>query len=98
MKTLEQLWNAHENTSFPEDAYGVEIEGEDLVSLDTYTVGCISSTLSKAGRLDAPNREALVSCQNGLLRVIPHLEGPTRDYYSRLGDMAALALSHVGGR
>jgi len=71
------------------------MEGEDLVSLDTFTAGCISSLLANRGSLD-DHSDALSRCFRGLTLVLPHLTGDAKNYYSRLHEMSRIALGRLG--
>jgi hypothetical protein len=79
-------------TAFPEDIAGEEIEGEDLVSLDSFTAGCISAFIECSGRLNQERIACLTGCHDSLNKVMPHLEGNAKQYYSRLHRMAELIL------
>ena len=98
MEDLQQLWNAHESAPFPSEIAGEEIEGEDLVSLDTFTAGCISNYLENQGDLDEATTNALTNCFNGLSLVLPHLSGEAKQYYSRLHEMSRSVIEKINRR
>jgi hypothetical protein len=55
---IEDLWNEFQRTAFPKSCEGGEIQGIDLVLLDTYPAGCISTFIHTGNqykyRLDEP--------------------------------------------
>jgi hypothetical protein len=93
---IRELWRVHQAAAFPEGIAGNEVEGEDLISLDSFTAGCISAFLGCSGSLDPLRRECLVRCRDGSGRVLPQLDGDAKAYYSRLHRMAQLALRALG--
>lgn len=96
MEDLQLLWNTHVNAPFPAGIAGEEIEGEDLVSLDTFTAGCIDSFLANRGSLDEGRISALAKCFDGLTLVLPHLTGDAKEYYARLREMSRSTLVMLG--
>jgi hypothetical protein len=46
MKEIEQSWSIFLEKPFPEDCVGLEIEGIELVSLDTFSAGCIETFIA----------------------------------------------------
>jgi hypothetical protein len=96
MNELKELWRQHQAMSFPEGMAREEIEGEDLVSLDSFTAGCISTFVARSGTLDSERTECLVRCREGLARVLPKLTGDAEAYYRRLHVISELALQALG--
>ena len=96
MEDLQRLWDEHESAPFPSEIAGEEIEGEDLVSLDTFTAGCIHSFLVKRDSLNKDRIDTLGECFSGLTTVLPHLTGDAKDYYSRLHEMSRITLVRLG--
>ena len=92
---IQGLWRTHQDAPFPSDVVGVEIEGEDMVSLDSFTAGCISSFTGNRGSLSTEKTEVLVGCSRALALVLPHLSNETRIYYDRLHQMSRFALEHL---
>ncbi|MFG2716674.1 hypothetical protein ACGFX2_40125 [Streptomyces goshikiensis] len=89
-ETLARMWDEHLKAPFPQAAYWSEIEGEDLVLLDTETAGCVISTLN--GRLDDRLHRVLLRCLEVLDKVVPLIEDEEAvRYYRRLRDMALFA-------
>ncbi|MEU8034456.1 hypothetical protein AB0C13_38805, partial [Streptomyces sp. NPDC049099] len=54
---LSRMWEEHMRAPFPPHMRGREIEGEDMVLLDTGIAGCVVSSLS--GPLDEKRRKVL---------------------------------------
>ena len=96
MNEIHQLWRDHQADRFPEGAAGEEVEGEDLVSLDSFTAGCISTFLGQSGLLAPDQLDCLIRCRDDLGKVLPKLDGEARGYYSRLYRMSQLALQALG--
>ena len=92
MDEIKKLWCQHQSTPFPEGIAGDEIEGEDLVSLDSFTAGCISTFVGCSGSLDSERIKCLVECCAGLAKVLPRLTGEAKAYFTRLHKMSEFAL------
>ncbi|MBN1764856.1 MAG: hypothetical protein JW860_06325 [Sedimentisphaerales bacterium] len=60
MEEIQKLWFERYQVPFPRGLADKEIAGECLVSLDTFTAGCISSFIEKKGSLDPDRIENLV--------------------------------------
>ena len=95
MDDISSLWREHEQAPFPAECRGKEIEGEDLVLLDSYTAGCVSTFIGPAGKLDRERHECLIGCRDGLTKVVPALAGNAKEYYERLLTLATLVLDHM---
>jgi hypothetical protein len=93
---IQELWRVHQAAPFPKGIAGNEIEGEDMISLDSFTAGCISTFLDRSGSLDPRRLECLVRCCDDLRKVLPQLDGDAKAYYSRLYRMSQLALRALG--
>lgn len=89
---IRQLYRLHEAADFPADCRGEQVEGIDLVLLDSDTAGCIETFLGCSGRLDPRRHAWLSTCHAELQRVVPRLEGEARAYYSRLCTLSDLVL------
>jgi hypothetical protein len=89
---IHQLWHDHLAAPFPEDLAGEEIDGEDMVSLDSFTAGCVSSVLGSSRPLTPDRVACLIRCRDGLEKVLPRLEGTAKAYYTRLLRMSQLVL------
>lgn len=66
-----------------------------MVSLDTYTAGCIHSFLVKQGSLEEVRIDTLTVCFSGLTAVLPYLTGDAKDYFSRLHEMSRIILARL---
>jgi hypothetical protein len=79
--------------AFPSVCRGEEVDGIDLVMLDADIAGCVSTFLGGRGHLDDQRMGILQRCRGELTTVLPRLPAAARDYYSRLQEMADLALN-----
>ena len=84
---IEIMWNEWKAISFPSDYVGEDVEGICLVSLDTYTAGCIDTFVSRKGSLDTERISILKKCEKELETVTNELEGETKFYFERLLQM-----------
>jgi hypothetical protein len=92
MTDIAELWQEHRTASFPADCRGKEVDGVDLVLLDSLTAGCISSFLASSGQLDSERRETLSECGRELDLVMSQLEGEAAQYFGRLRDLVKAVL------
>jgi len=58
---IQKEWRAHLASGFPPAARGREVNGVDLVLVDTHAAGCIRSFV-ETGALDAERTRALQGC------------------------------------
>jgi len=65
---------------------GREIDGVCLTYCDTYLAGCISYFID-SGMLDPQRARVVAAASAELRRVLPHLEGEAREYFSALVDL-----------
>ncbi|MFF1367836.1 hypothetical protein [Streptomyces virginiae] len=91
---LARLREEHMRMPFPPNMRGreIEIEGEDMVSLDASIAIGVSSSLSEP--FDVKRRDALLRCLAAVEKVLPSIddEGGGIERYERLREMAALAV------
>jgi hypothetical protein len=92
---IETMWNEWKAISFPSDYAGEDVEGICLVSLDTYTAGCIDTFVSRKGSLDAERISILRKCKKDLETVTNKLEGDAKFYFERLLQMTQRILKTV---
>ncbi|MGW4059366.1 hypothetical protein ACWEGE_13850 [Amycolatopsis sp. NPDC004747] len=86
------LFEAHRQAPFPSRWRGADVGGIDLVMLDANPAGCISAWLEQQCLLDDRSRKILAECERRLIRVLPELDAPGREYYQRILDMTVLVL------
>ena len=96
MKEIQELWRQHQAAPSPEGISGDEIEGWDLVCLDSFAAGCISTFVGSSGRLDSDQIECLIGCRESMSNVLPKLTGEAQTYYYRLHQMTDIALRSLG--
>ncbi|MFD1146954.1 hypothetical protein [Saccharothrix hoggarensis] len=89
---LSLLWGEHVRAPFPRHLRGRDVNGEDMVTLDSAIAGCVSSALS--GHLDERRRLILLGRLVAVEEVLPSIDGENgaREYYERLREMAVLAI------
>jgi hypothetical protein len=92
MDNIRKLWQEHYAAEFPVGNSGEQIDGEDLISLDSYASGCISAFLDFSGTLDMARLNCLIRCRDDLDKVLPKLDGEAKKYYSRLRLLSQLVL------
>lgn len=81
---LLHLWVEVRASSFPDECLGREIDGIDLMSLQTYACGCVSLYVGNACQLDERNARMLKTTCEQLQLVVPQLEGAPRVFFERL--------------
>jgi hypothetical protein len=86
------LWEEHVRAPFPPRFRGRDIDGEDMVVLDSDIAGCVSSALS--GHLDERRHLILVRCLVAVEKVLPLIGDDERafEYHERLREMAGLVV------
>lgn len=77
---------------FPSAARGAEVQGVDLVLLDSLAAGCISSLVSLAGQADPSRRTQLIELARQIRDVSVHLNGETKKYFAHLSEVAEAVL------
>lgn len=90
MSEIESVWREHQAAAFPSDCRGEDIDGVDLVLLDTETAGCISTYLTKRGQINSNQIACLRHCCDELDVVVPELGADARAYFHRLQRLARL--------
>jgi hypothetical protein len=95
MKEIEKSWNEFLEKPFPEDCVGLEVEGIELVSLDTFSAGCIATFIANKGSLDAQQISILKDCLQELNKVVKHLNGDDKSYFEHLRLMSEQVLKTV---
>ncbi|WP_033443263.1 hypothetical protein [Saccharothrix sp. NRRL B-16314] len=89
---LPLLWEEHLRTPFPPHLRGRDIDGEDMVVLDSDIAGCVTSALSQ--HLDERRDRILVRCLGAVEKVLPLIGDDERasEYFERLREMAGLVV------
>ncbi|WP_377271675.1 hypothetical protein [Peterkaempfera sp. SMS 1(5)a] len=91
-QAVARLWKEHMRADFPARLRGEELAGVDVVLLDTYIAGYVSTWLGNRGSLDEGRRQILCDCIADLDRVLPLLtEAQEVRYYEQLRELAVLA-------
>ncbi len=95
MNEIEKSWNEFLEKPFPEDCVGLEVEGIELVSLDTYSAGCIDTFIANKGNLDAQRISTLKDCLREIDKVLKHLKGDAKNYFEHLRLLSKQVLKSV---
>jgi len=89
MDDLVTSWQDFQGKPFPPECAGRGIQGIDLVALDTFTAGCISTYIERKGQLDTQRRTILQTCIQELQTVTAQLEGTNQAYFVQLLRLAS---------
>ena len=92
MKDIEKSWNEFLVKPFPGGQAGIEIEGIELASLDTFAAGCIDTFIHNRGHLDQQQSSLLEDCVKDLDVIVTHLDGETKIYFEHLRSLAKQVL------
>ena len=84
MSDIEEAWYEFRSEPFPESCAGLEVEGIELASVDTFAAGCIDAFVAGGGRLDPDRLAILRRCSEELGIVVRNLDGEARSYFERL--------------
>lgn len=95
MSDIEEEWHAFQSEPFPDSCAGLEVEGIELASLDTFVAGCIDSFMAGEGRLDPEGLSVLRQCSEELGIVVKNLGGEAKGYFERLRVLSVKALASV---
>lgn len=90
---VKALWAAHQRTPFPSAARGTEVNGVDLVLLDSLVAGCVSSLLDANAVPDITKLALLRDLFPQVEGVLPSLVGESRVYFSQLAQVVVETLS-----
>lgn len=77
-------WNNWSRLPFPAGVHEIEWDATDLINIDTFSAGCISTYVGNRGKLDQKRIDVLRGCTVDLDVVLPDLTGDIRDYFSEL--------------
>jgi len=91
---INELWSGHLGESFPETLAGKDINGIDLVSLDSDIAGCVLSFIEE-GNLNLFQTATLGLCFQSASFVMSILNREGRKYFGRLERLAELVLKAV---
>jgi hypothetical protein len=91
---IEELWEEHLATPFPEDFAGKDVNGIDFVMLDADIAGCVQ-TFVERGNLNLYQTAILGLSYQNASYVIPILNEEGAAYFWRLERLAELVLKGV---
>jgi hypothetical protein len=80
---IRRLWAEHMAAAFPQAAYGIEIDGVNLVGLDADAAGIVQS-VAEGSSLLPHQLTALGPTLQEMNKVVPILTGDVRSYFERL--------------
>ena len=80
---IEELWNEFRKILLPKGLAETD-EGFDLISLDTFTAGCIDTFVDNKGSLDKKRQKILENCRKDLETAVSNLEGESKVYFEKL--------------
>ena len=92
---IEAQWKQWEDRAFPSAASSVEIDGVDLVSVDTFAAGCISVFVGNRGKLDQERVDILRKCTHDLDAVLAELQGESERYFNELSRLSHAVLEFM---
>jgi hypothetical protein len=81
---------------FPEGVFDLgDSLGFDLLSIDTFSAGCISVFVENRGKLDKKRIEILRNCIDDLDSIFEKLTGEVKAYFSELWKLSKMVLEFV---
>ena len=89
---LEALWASYGQMPFPPAARGVEVQGIDLVLLDSLISGCVSSLVDSGAPRDSSKLALLADLAQQLRGIAGQLDGETKRYFDALDQVAEATL------
>jgi hypothetical protein len=96
--SIDDLWRDHVADDFPPECRGAEIDGVDLVLLDSFIAGCVDTFLANDRDLDQRRTAVLRLSLRDAALAVRTLDGAASLYYARLELLAALVLAAVRDR
>jgi hypothetical protein len=92
MDDLRRLWQEHLEAPYPEGCRPRRDPTIDLAMIDADIAACVSTFLSREGRLDCRRTAILGRRHRDAALVAQELDGSACDYFKRLERMAAVVL------
>ena len=93
LRAVAGLYEKHRQTAFPRRLVVDDVNGVEMVSLDSTVSGCVHTWLKDRGHIHDRGWDTLAECEQVLNRAIPALDGDEASYYRRLLDMTVLILT-----
>jgi hypothetical protein len=88
MLSIKEKWDDFLSTPFPSIFGRNEDVESELISLDTFMAGCISTVIDSRGVLDEKRASVLRKCVADLEDIMPKIEGEGIGYFSLLLDIS----------
>jgi len=95
MNEINKLWKEFQNIPFPKDLAGEEIDGVDLMSIDTFAASCISTYIENRGKLDNHRHAVLRECMSDLDKVINKIREEGEESFSLLYKLGTMILDEL---
>ena len=90
---IRSQWDRWSKIPFPAGASDMEANGHDLVSIDTFSAGCIDTFVANRGKLDRERIDVLRSCVADLKSRVGELTGDVRTYFADLLNISLMVLT-----
>lgn len=84
---IESKWELWKERPFPDGVAGSTYFGIDLVEVDTFSAGCISTFVGNRGRLDHDRIKILRNCSTDLDKALGKLTGEAAEYFQELSEI-----------
>ncbi len=88
-------WDGWAKISFPAGASDIEIDGVNLISIDTFSAGCINTFVGNQGKLDRERIDILRNCTSELDLILGQLTGEIKGYFTELSELSHKVLKSV---
>jgi len=95
LNRIQRLWDDFLLAPYPEACAVRDIRWVEVILLDSYAAGCVSSFLHNEGFLDLQRTAVLGLCYGDLTVVLTELKGEGRAYFARLEELVRLVLEFV---
>lgn len=92
---IQKRWDLWSKEPVPKGASDIEISGVDLLSIDTFSAGCISTFVRNRGELDQERVDILRNCVRDLDIVLGQLTGDTKVYFTALSELSHKVLESI---
>ncbi len=90
---IKREWDLWKSVPFPLGAS--KPDRPDLVSIDTFSAGCITVFIEREGKLDMKRMTCLRQCSQDLDTCLDQLNGDTLEYFARLSSLSKMILNAI---
>jgi hypothetical protein len=81
LEAIRQRWIAKLRLRFPRQSEMPRVDKSDVIMLDSYVAGCVSTFINRDGKLDRRRIEILQECVRELAEYLPLLDGSVLEYF-----------------